>query len=161
MKPNYLIIPIVVLATAFIGGQFTDATSDWYRVLAKPPWTPPGSVIGVVWTVLFILLAVSALIGWKKLMDVVGGQVSSWKAQWFATFFIWNVVTNIAWSYLFFYMHDIAGAVIDSVLLGLSVIALILFLWRYSRLAASLLIPHAAWVIFATYLTATILSLNR
>ena len=65
MKLNQLIIIAIVFALSFFGGQFTSSGMDWYKTINLPSWTPPGSVIGIVWTVIYILTAVSAMIVWK------------------------------------------------------------------------------------------------
>jgi translocator protein len=154
MKPNYILIPLIVLATAFIGGQLTTATSDWYRTLPKPTWTPPGSVIGTVWTIIFILSAIAALIVWNTAAR--GGNFT-----WIVGLLIANAFLNVLWSFLFFQAHLIGLATVESALLCLSVVALIILTWPLSRIAASLFIPYAAWTAFATYLVGNVWSMNR
>lgn len=60
---SYLVAGGAVLAAAAIGSRFgpprSVRTAIWYRLLRKPSFTPPGSVIGPVWGVLDVLLAVT------------------------------------------------------------------------------------------------------
>ena len=64
----------LVLATGLLGGRFTSmGIGPWYDGLAKPAWTPPGAVIGAVWTVLYVLIAVASAIVWSRSAAVPGG----------------------------------------------------------------------------------------
>ena len=65
MKLNYIIIPLIAFLTATIGSFFTGTGMDWYETINLPEWTPPGYIIGIVWTIIFVLTAVSALFVWK------------------------------------------------------------------------------------------------
>ena len=55
MKLNYFLIPLVAFLTAYIGGRITGGGMAWYKAIRLPSWTPPGGVIGAVWTTIFIL----------------------------------------------------------------------------------------------------------
>ncbi len=153
MRLNYVIIPLVAFLTALLGSLLTSRAMDWYKSIAKPSWTPPGSIIGAVWTILFILGAISALIVWN-------GLPHDTHFKWIIAVFIINAILNVGWSWLFFGQHVLGLAIFEAGLLGLSVLALIILIWPGSRLAASLLIPYAAWVCFATFLTYKVWSLN-
>lgn len=51
-----------VAAAALIGGSFgpqQPRSAVWYASLRKPPYTPPGPVIGAVWSVLDVLLCIT------------------------------------------------------------------------------------------------------
>jgi len=74
--------------------------------------------------------------------------------------FILNLLLNMAWSYLFFYNQNIFGAFIEALILEISVIALILGMWKLSKRATFLLFPYAAWVAFASFLTYMVYTLN-
>jgi len=159
MKANYIIIPLITIITAGVGSWITSAGMDWYHKIKLPAFTPSGSFIGMVWTIIFILAAISALLVWNSRM-VLPGSFYMLK-EGVMTLFILNAVLNVVWSLLFFNMHFIAAAAWEAGLLGLSVVALFILIWPISRLAAWLLAPYAAWVAFATYLTYTVWALNR
>jgi len=58
--------PIIGIIFAFvlaavIGGHFTSINMDWYFSLNLPSFTPPGSFIGMVWTVIYILISLSVV----------------------------------------------------------------------------------------------------
>lgn len=154
MKLNYILIPIVVFLTAFIGSTLTNPNSSWYIALKLPSFAPPGYVIGMVWTVIFILCAISAIIMWNKIPH----STLFW---WIIGLFIANAILNIGWSFLFFNQHLILASIFEMILLEASTIAIIILAWPLSRLAAALLLPYAAWVAFATFLTINILRLNK
>ncbi len=154
MKLNYLIIPLITFLVSVTGSRLTSGGMDWYKTIKLPAWTPPGSVIGFVWTTIFILSTISALIVWNKFSR-------NKRFAWIIGLFLINAGLNVLWSFLFFNQHLIGWSVIEAGLLGLSVIGLIILIGPISRLAAWLLAPYAAWVSFATYLTYIIWTLNK
>lgn len=152
---SYVIIPLVAILTGSIGGYFTSSSvNTWYKTLQKPLWTPPGSVIGAVWTVLYILTATSALIVWNTFPR-------DDKFRWIIALFLANAILNALWSYIFFSRHLLGIAVWEAALLGLTVLALMILTWTQSKTASLFLLPYLLWVSFATYLTFTVWSLNR
>lgn len=154
MKLNYIFIPLVVFLITVIGGALTRSGMEWYKSINLPAFTPPGYVIGIVWTIIFILGAVSALIVWNS-----GRAGSNFKV--IIIIFILNGLLNLLWSYLFFNVHFIGAAVVEAGLLGISVFALVILIWPVSVAAAILLLPYGFWVAFATYLTYMIFLLNK
>ncbi|MBU0649151.1 tryptophan-rich sensory protein [Patescibacteria group bacterium] len=153
MKINYLVIPLIALATAVLGSHFTSQGMDWYETLSRPGFTPPGGIIGTVWTVIYILSAISALIVWNKFSR-------NKRFLWISALFMINAVLNFFWCYLFFAAHLIGAAIIEMLALEATVLALMILVWPRSRFAAFLLAPYAGWVIFATYLAYSIWALN-
>src|SRR5262245_23334145 len=59
---EYLAISVAAVAVvSLLGRLWTDtATGSWYDQLDKPPWTPPGALFGIAWTVLYLSMAVAA-----------------------------------------------------------------------------------------------------
>jgi tryptophan-rich sensory protein len=154
MKPNYIVIPTLAVVVSLLGRYFVSlGLRDWYPTLTLPSWTPPGFVIGMVWTLIYVLTAASAIIFWNRFPRDANFKVCT------SVFFL-NAILNVGWSYAFFTRHAIHTAVWISAALEVTVLALIVMLWPRSRLAASLLIPYAAWVVFATYLNYVISTLN-
>lgn len=155
MKLNYVLIPAVTILVAAVGGWLTEAgPGSWYRTIKLPSWTPSGSVIGLVWSVIFLLTAIAALIIWnaagsKPRLDLIVGL------------FLANAGLNVLWSLLFFRLHLLTAAGWEAALLDLTVLGLIVLCWPIARSAAWLLMPYAGWVAFATYLTFLIGRLNR
>lgn len=155
MKRNYLIIPSITILTALLGGWATSGGLEgWYSGLRLPSWTPPGTTIGIVWTILYILATISALIIFNKRTE------KKKRIKMIMSFFAVNAVLNVTWSLLFFNLHLINMAVYEAALLGISVVIISALCWQISRAASLLLVPYAAWVAFATYLTYIVSSLN-
>lgn len=150
---HYILIPLAVILTAFVGGRITSSGMDWYKTIELPSWTPPGSVIGTVWTIIFILTAISAIIYWNKVP--VGNTF-----YWILGFFIANFLLNILWSLLFFGFHFLGLAIIEAIILDMTVIAIMVLLYPFSKLASFLLLPYAVWTAFASYLTYSVWFLN-
>lgn len=153
LKLSYIIIPVIVFLTAVIGSYFTGTGMVWYQTINLPDWTPSGFFIGLVWTFIFILSAVSALIVWNK--------TEKNKKFWLIiSVFLINAALNIFWSYLFFNQELIGAAFFEAILLDLTVFILICLIWPVSKLASILLIPYASWVAFASFLTFVIWTMN-
>jgi len=161
MRLNWIVIPLITIAVAVAGSMLTsNGLETWYDTIRKPSFTPPGSVIGAVWTILYILATISALIFWNSHAPFGGVQRDS-RFWWITTIFIVNAVLNVLWSLIFFNLHQIYAAFWEAVILGLSVVALVVMIWPISIWASVLLAPYAVWVAFASYLTYSVWVLNR
>lgn len=152
-KLNYIIIPLIVIAVSVIGSFFTDSGMEWYDTLNLPSFTPPGSVIGAVWTVIFILCAASALIVWNKTKHDKIFRI-------IIAIFLLNAFFNVLWSALFFNQQLIQASLIEIFILNALTLALIILIWPRSKPASALLMPYFAWVSFASYLLYNIWRLN-
>lgn len=157
MKPSGRWIEIAVaaaaaFAVASVGSALTDL-GPWYRALAKPSWQPPDWAFPVVWTTIFALTAAAGVIGWRRTRSAV-------ERRWLIVLFAANGVLNAGWSGLFFTLRRLDWALVEAGLLWTSVLALILFLARFSRLAAWLLAPYLVWVGVAFALNWAVLARN-
>jgi tryptophan-rich sensory protein len=154
MKLNYFIIPLLTLFVAIFGSSLTSRGMHWYKTIKLPTWTPGGNIIGAVWTLIFILSAISALIIWNN-------HATSPNFKLIIILFLLNAGLNLFWSYLFFTAHLINWSILEMIILELSVIALLILSWPLSKLASLLLLPYCLWVAFATYLAYNIAILNK
>jgi len=152
-RSSFVVIPMIALFVASIGSAITGVGMEWYHTINLPAWTPPGQLIGFIWTIIFILTAASALLTWNRFPR-------DRRFVWIVSFFVLNAFLNLFGSYLFFSLHTVAVAADEAALLCLSVLILIALTWKHSSLAALLLVPYALWSGFATYLTVTVWWLN-
>ena len=124
----------------------------WYETLTAPPLTPPNSIFGPVWTILYLMIALAI---W---LYVRSPAAPCRKAT------LWilaaHIIANAAWSFLFFGLESPILGMIDILFLDLTCIALIISFNRTSRPAALLMGPYLAWLLFASYLNAGFLILN-
>ena len=137
-------------AAAAVGVLFTPG--DWYADLIKPDWTPPDAVFPVVWTVLYIAMAVAAWRVWCQHGFATAGSA--------LTLYLAQLLLNGLWSWLFFGLHAIGAALIEIVLLWLLIAATTLAFWRLDRPAGLLLAPYLCWVSLAVALNYSIWQLN-
>lgn len=138
---------------AGLGALLTDI-GPWYYALREPPWKPPDWLFGPAWTFIFACAALSGYLCWVK-----SPPYSPNAARVLALFTI-NGVLNIAWSLLFFRLHRLDWALLEVVLLWLSIAALVVLTARASKVSSALLLPYLLWVSFAGALNYTLLRLN-
>lgn len=142
---------IALVAVAAALGAFASRDAGaFYAQLSRPAWAPPGSVFGPVWSTLYVLMAVAA---WR-----VTRAPGSHRAA--VTLFVLQLAVNALWSWLFFAWHKGAASFADILLLDALVIATVLQFRRIDRLAAVLLLPYLAWILFATALNGSVWQLN-
>lgn len=148
-----VVFVVVCLGAAGLGAAWTNTSvASWYSTLEKPSWNPPNWVFGPVWTCLYLAMAVSAWLVWRQ-QGMVGVRTP-------LLIFTGQLILNTAWSFLFFGLRNPGLALVDVVLLWLSILATILTFRRVSTWAAALLVPYLAWVSFATVLNWTLWRMN-
>lgn len=125
---------------------------DWYERLRKPWWRPPNWLFAPAWTLLYIMIAISGWLVWRK-VGFAGAAVP------LALYGV-QLLLNAAWSGFFFGLRRMDLALVDVALLWLSILGLIVLFARIDSLAAWLLVPYLAWVSFAAFLNFTMLRLN-
>ena len=147
-------IAALTAAVAALGSRTGDFESRWYRQLRKPAWQPSGRTIGLVWTGLYALTATSG--GLLAARRPGGGR-----GRLIAGLFGLQYALNAAFTPIFTRRRDLALATVDSGMLCATVAALSAVSWSVRRSASLLLLPYVAWTAFATFLSATLLRLNR
>lgn len=156
-KPLWISLGVFVALCFFvevIGSIWTKETvSTWYPTLIKPSWTPPDWVFGPVWTLLYVMIAIS---GW-----LIYRAKDSHQRSVALIFYGVQLALNFMWSFLFFALRSPLLGLIDIlpllVLIGLTIIKA----WPVRRLGSFLLIPYLLWVIYASALNIGIWMLNK
>ena len=156
-RQSSLWLPVLGAAAAAIliaslGATMTDL-GPWYQALKKPSWQPPGWLFGPAWTLIFALAAASGVTAWRN-------APTENQREWVIGLFAINGTLNVLWSMLFFRLQRPDWALIEVVLLWLSVLVPIIVFARYAKMASALLVPYLAWVTFAALLNWEIVRLN-
>lgn len=149
-----LISIAITLSIAGIASYFTiPQIQVWYTFLQKPSFNPPNWLFGPVWTILYIMIGVSAYLIWQRrerTIDYINSEYS----------YFLQLLFNLSWSIVFFGLHQILAALIVIIALWLSIVLNIFFFSKVSRVAAWLLVPYLLWVSFAGALNFYIYLLN-
>ncbi|MCX5642989.1 MAG: tryptophan-rich sensory protein [Candidatus Omnitrophica bacterium] len=129
-------------------------TYNWYSQIIKPSWSPPSWLFGPVWTLLYILIAVS----FGKVFLMAGKKEI---ALLVALPFILNLVFNLSFTPLQFGLKNNFLAAIDILLVLGTLIWAMVAIYPHARWITYIQIPYLLWVSFATVLQLTITYLNR
>lgn len=148
------IVILFVLVLLLLGMTTFNQNIAWYSTLNVPNIKPPGWVFMPIWTVLYIMIAISVVF-------VLGAPKTQRRHKTIAlSLFIMNGILNALYSLLFFGMRSILLAFIELPFLIASILLLIWCTYRFNKTAAYLLIPYLVWVCFATVLTGITLFIN-
>lgn len=121
--------------------------------LKKPVWAPPGWVFGPVWSVLYLIIAISfGYVFYLAIKKKMPGRV--------ALPFILNLLCNFAFTPLQFGLRSNILAAIDVVLVLLTLIWSLVRIRPLLPWVALVNLPYFLWVSFATVLQLTITWLN-
>ena len=150
-----LLISVVTCLTAgFLSSFFMrDSLGTWYVYLKKPFFTPPSWVFAPAWTILYILMGVSAFLVWKH-----GFENKKIKTALYV--FLAQLVLNMSWTFAFFGMQSTLSGLVVIVMLWIAIAVTIFLFYKIARVSGFLLLPYIAWVSFALLLNVSIFYLN-
>jgi tryptophan-rich sensory protein len=148
-----LLLPFLVVGIS--NAVTSSSLSDWYPNLIKPAWNPPSWLFGPVWTVLYLMMGVSSWLVWREGPRHPAGVKQA--LVWYAV----QLGLNALWSIFFFGMRQIGIALVDIIVLWITLLITIIKFWRIRPIAGWLMVPYLLWVTFATSLNSTIWWLNR
>lgn len=152
MTEIFALLGFIAAVSAVAGTGALFPPGEWYRALRKPRWCPPNRVFGPAWTVLYLMIAVSGWLVWRR-----AGLAGA--AGAFAIYAL-QLVLNAAWSGIFFGLRRMDLALAELALLWLAILATIAAFAAHDAVAAWLLVPYLAWVSFAGVLNAALLRTN-
>jgi translocator protein len=135
-------------------GIWATDLSAWYYDLRKPSWKPSDVWFGPVWSTIFLLCAVALVLAWQSERATPEARTR------LALAYVVNAVCNVLWSYLFFRLRRPDWALVEVVVLWLSIVAMVWALWPLSKVGALLVAPYLVWVSFASVLNRAIVRLN-
>lgn len=153
IKVKPLIISLLIsLGVGALSGFLTSSSMDTYKALIKPPLSPPGFIFPIVWTILFVLMGISAY------LIYMSDSPQKSKAL---TIYAIQLIVNFFWSIIFFNMQMYLFAFIWLVALWVWIVFMIVNFYKINKTAAILQIPYLLWVTFAGYLNLMVYLLNK
>ena len=160
-KSAKLFICILICeGTGIISSLLSNVKDNaWFDTLLKPSWNPPAYLFAPVWTILYLMMAISLWMIWSRESSSSTAQERKIKSTAFGLFAA-QLFLNFWWSIIFFKFHSTTFALVDIVLMVITIGITIYYFAKISTKAAALLIPYIAWVSFATMLNFKIFLLN-
>lgn len=132
----------------------SSSSAAWYAQLAKPFFAPPAGIFGPVWSVLYVIIAIS--FGYV-LVQTLKKRIP------FRTLlpFILNLIFNAAYTPIQFGLKNNLLASVDILLVLGTLVWALAGIRRRVPWVAYANIPYLCWVAFATVLQLSITWLNR
>jgi translocator protein len=145
--------PLLLMLGFFSGAASGSGEGNvWFFGLTKPSLYPPPAAFGIVWSILYLVMGLA-------LAMVITARGAPGRGLAIGLFAL-QLVLNLAWSPVFFGMENIAAALILLLAIDGGVILTLWAFYRVRPLAAALLLPYLAWVLFATVLNWQFLQAN-
>ncbi|TDG36978.1 tryptophan-rich sensory protein [Pedobacter changchengzhani] len=154
-KPLALIVNLLITLSigALAGWGTAKSVRTWYPHLNKPTFNPPNWLFGPVWTLLYIFIGISAYLVWQQ-----RDKIEHFPRT--VAIYLIQLILNLAWSFIFFYLHEIGIALAEIILLLIFAIVNEHIFRKIDKWAGLLFIPYIFWVAFATFLNYNIFILN-
>jgi benzodiazapine receptor len=129
------------------------STYVWYQTLIKPSWAPPSWLFGPVWSVLYLIIAISfGYVAYLYFKGVITFRV--------VLPFALNLIFNLAFTPLQFGLQNNLLASIDIILVLITLIWALVVIRTRAPWVAYVNIPYLLWVSFATILQLNITYFN-
>ncbi len=149
---SFLYSSAITFIFAILGGIVTYIGMPRFQNTVQPPLSPPAYLFPIVWTLLFLLMSVSAAIIYDSDDEISPKALFLYMIQ---------LTLNFWWCVLFFGFRLYFFSFIWLLLLLLTVFVMTVLFYRVNKLAGILQIPYILWLTFAAYLNFGIWFLNR
>ncbi|QDU21006.1 TspO/MBR family protein [Urbifossiella limnaea] len=123
--------------------------AEWYNALAKPRWTPDGGTIGLIWSLLYPVIAVTF---GSVFVQAVRRKIPRSVAVPFAV----NLVANVIFTPIQFGLRNLPLAAADILVVLVSIVCCMVAVWPHYRWVAVAQVPYLVWVGTATVLQLSI-----
>ena len=126
---------------------------DWYNSLGKPQWTPAPATIGLIWQILYQIIAIS--------FGFVFVQAIRRKLPWLVCLpFAINLAANLIFTPILFDLRNLPLASLDIMIVWTTIIWMSVAVWQHYRWVAVAQVPYFVWVTIATVLQLSITAMN-
>ena len=151
---TYIFSILIALGVGLLSAFFTRDNMN-LSAIRQPTFSPPAILFPLVWSILYVLMGISAAMIYEKRTNYPEEVRSALST------YLSSLIVNFAWSIIFFNFGAYFLAFIWIILLEYLIIKNIREYITIDKTAALLQIPYAVWVAFAGYLTLSIAILNR
>ena len=134
-----------LLMGSFIGSLTQNGVNSWYSTLNRSPLTPPNYLFGVVWSILYAMIAISGWIIWRSKAHL--SELKRIKGL-----YISQLILNWSWSPIFF-TYQLPDIALICLCLIVTLVSLLVYKTRkHLKTVCILLTPYLLWLLFATHL---------
>ena len=152
-KRNVFILSIILTLAAGGISAWLSGNMTSFEQIRKPFLTPPSALFPIVWTVLYVLMAVGV-----SIIITSGGDDN--EKGLCITIYVIQLLFNFMWSIWFFKINAFLFAFIwFCIMLGFIIAMTVCFL-KISKIAAYIQIPYIIWTAFAGYLNFAVYLIN-
>lgn len=148
MKKSWLLLVLLIVGTeavGFLSGQLAGDSRGMYANFDKIPLAPPGSVFGIVWPILYLMMAIALYV-------TITNVVKQSQVQSLVAIYLLQLILNFFWSIVFFRGDLMLLGVVIILALLLAVAYQIKIFYQVTPAAGLLLVPYWLWLVFALYL---------
>ena len=156
LKP-YIFSFLFTFGIALLSNYFSSDSSTVYDNIVKPSLSPPPYLFGVVWPILYVLMAISAGLIYNSVCNNDQCRANKKSA---IVLYIVQLIVNGIWPILFFQFEMFALSFIWILILWILILKMILEFHKINKVAAYMMVPYLLWVTFAAYLNLMIAILN-
>ena len=156
MKSNYKLLVLCISIPLLVGALsafITQNSMDIFKLLNKPPLTPPGIFFPIVWSILYILMGISSYLVLVSREDANDISIA-------ITAYLLQLLVNILWPIFFFRFNLYLFSFLVIIILWFFILRTIRLFYNICKTSAYLLIPYLLWVTFAAYLNLGFVILN-
>lgn len=132
----------------FLGGE--GPKSAWYLGMNTAPWTPPGFVIGICWTILLICFSIYLTSLWPVVTN----------KKVLLSLLIAYYILSLIWNPIFFQYQNVAVALFVMTVLSLIVGFMTFYYWPVLKWKSFLVLPYFLWLVYAASLNLYVLMRN-
>ncbi|MBR5579544.1 MAG: tryptophan-rich sensory protein [Lachnospiraceae bacterium] len=141
----------IPLLAGVLSGFLTKDAMELFQSMTKPPFSPPGWLFPVVWSILYILMGISSFLIYRS---------NSENKEEALSLYLYQLLVNFLWPVFFFSFGWYFFSLLWLLLLWFLVVKMISVFYKISPVAALLNIPYLLWLTFAAYLNAGVWLLN-
>ena len=143
---------ILILLPWFLSSIIFKVDSTFYTSLNLPKFVPPTYFFPIVWTVLYILIAIS--------IYIVFNTIYYKYIKSYTNVLIYNYIFNQLFTFFFFSLKNIFLGFVDIVLTFITSLFLYYETKEINEKASLFLIPYTLFTLFALILNLTIYFMN-